>query len=109
RRGKVMGNVEEAVSVEDIWARIEGWLKQHHPAATGALRQGASEASITDFEALMDTTLPEALKQSWRVHDGLSSGGYVGEWRLLSLKSIVKHINQMRIQSVAVEGGEKIH
>ena len=95
------------MTVKDHWHQIEAWLEEHRPGTKRALRQGTTEDAIKGFEESLDVTFPAALKESWLIHDGVSSGGYIGRWRLLSIKSMGKHLDMMRGKTVTDRNGER--
>jgi cell wall assembly regulator SMI1 len=51
------------------WSRVEVWLKTNLPEALGKLCPGAIEAEIDETERLLGITLPEDVKQFYRVHN----------------------------------------
>jgi cell wall assembly regulator SMI1 len=57
------------------WSRIEVWLKTNLPEALGKLCPGATEAEIDETERLLGLTLPEDVKQFYRIHNGTDDLG----------------------------------
>ncbi len=84
--------------MEKIWQRIETWLEAHAPEARIGLRPGAAEADIASAEKKLDQTLPEAVRQSYLIHDGQDELAFalVDPWQLFSLKSIIRNWQEMQ-------------
>lgn len=57
--------------VAESWRRIEAWMSRHCPEVVVSLLPGASEQDIAGFEAVIGRELPEDVKASYRIHDGL--------------------------------------
>jgi cell wall assembly regulator SMI1 len=79
--------------MKDVWDRLHAWLDANAPAGYGNLRPGASAETIESAEMAMGLKLPDAVKSSYRIHDGQSNEpGLIGGegWRLLSLQEIVE-------------------
>jgi cell wall assembly regulator SMI1 len=78
--------------MNEIWKRIEDWLKQNAPDQFAAMQPGAPEADIKKAEKALSCELPGEFKESCRIHDGMRAGvgPLVAGWRLLSLATIVK-------------------
>jgi cell wall assembly regulator SMI1 len=56
--------------VKNIWQRLENWLSRNFPPALDNLREPATDAAIATVESQIQMMLPEALKESFRIHDG---------------------------------------
>lgn len=84
--------------MQKIWKRIEDWLAVNNPKILNSLQPGATDAELHISEESMSIELPEDVKQSYRIHDGQSNIAppLMGEWRLLSLKSIKKQWELMK-------------
>ena len=78
--------------MEEIWKRIEAWLRANAPEILGDLRPGASDDDLRRAEKTLGAALPETLAASYRIHDGARGGAapLVGPWRLLSLEDVTK-------------------
>ncbi len=61
--------------MDTIWTRIETWLDTNAPDIRASLSPGASELAIAEAEKALGVTLPEDVKESYRVHDGQVPGG----------------------------------
>ena len=73
------------------WQRITRWYAQHTPAGTLVLADGASEAEIAQLEATLGARLPDDLRHSLALHNGLLDDGFLlyhGE--LLSVAKIAR-------------------
>jgi cell wall assembly regulator SMI1 len=57
-------------NVARAWGRIEAWLAQNAPPLAAALRPGAGDQLIATAEARMGITLPDAVREAYRVHNG---------------------------------------
>lgn len=64
-----------AFELEQIWADIEEWLRQHAPATARGLRAGATEAALRELARGLGCTLPADYRASLARHDG-----YVSLW-----------------------------
>jgi cell wall assembly regulator SMI1 len=71
KKGLIRRVSHEPAPVAESWRRIEAWMSAHCPEVVAALRKGLSDKAITAVEALFGLPLPEDLKASYRIHDGL--------------------------------------
>jgi cell wall assembly regulator SMI1 len=75
-------NEREPVPVADSWKRLEKWLAANVPEIT--LQPGCSDTELGFFEKEFGVTLPDDVKQSFRLHNGQSCdiypGAIAGEW-----------------------------
>jgi len=73
--------------MEGTWKRIEDWLAAHAPAAAAGLNPPASDADIAAAEQCVGVTFPEAVRASFRRHDGQDPEApwLMDGWELLSL------------------------
>ncbi len=60
-----------------IWDRIETWLQGHAPAIAQRLPPGVTEEALRQAEATMGLPLPEAVKASYRRHNGAPPGSFL--------------------------------
>ncbi|MBS0260785.1 MAG: SMI1/KNR4 family protein [Planctomycetes bacterium] len=56
--------------VAESWRRIETWLKDHAPQIFATLRPGASEEELRRIEQTIGQSLPDDVRESYRIHDG---------------------------------------
>lgn len=56
--------------VKNTWQRLEKWLSENFPPALENLRDPATEEAIASVEFQIQLMLPEALKESFKIHDG---------------------------------------
>jgi cell wall assembly regulator SMI1 len=67
--------------MEELWKRIEMWLRQHAPHILDSLNAGASEDEIKALQMRFGAALPKELVDFYRVHNGQpenSSGLFYG-------------------------------
>ena len=58
--------------VAESWRRIETWMLRHCPEVVAKLRPGVSEKHITAFEQAIGQKLPEDVRASYRIHEGIA-------------------------------------
>jgi cell wall assembly regulator SMI1 len=58
--------------MEEIWTRIDAWLKVNAPKLFDTLQPGASDSQIQALENALSIQLPEDVKVSYRIHNGQS-------------------------------------
>ncbi|MCY2965058.1 MAG: SMI1/KNR4 family protein [Planctomycetota bacterium] len=56
--------------VAHSWRRIEIWLKDQAPQILATLRPGVSEDEIRRIEQTIGKSLPDDVRESYRIHDG---------------------------------------
>lgn len=97
-----------APSVVDAWEAIEGWLAKNAPHLLAKLPGGADDAALARVEAELGLTLPAAMKESWRRHDGTGGVGLFDHDPLLSLAELVERWRTLTelLRSGAFEGLE---
>lgn len=59
--------------MQEIWMRIEKWLKANAPAGLEVLQSGASDTQISELESVLSVQLPEDVKVLFRICNGQSS------------------------------------
>lgn len=76
--------------MQEIWLRIEAWLRTNAPEHLDILASGASDVQISELEALLSIQLPEDIKSSYRIHNGQTSYDYglINGCEFLSLERI---------------------
>jgi len=57
--------------VAESWRRIEAWMSKHCPEVVARLLPGVSEEDIVAFEQAIGQKLPEDVKDSYRIHEGI--------------------------------------
>jgi len=57
-------------SVLDDWNRLERWLGENFPEALADLNPGCNESALQTTEEKLGVTLPDSLKEVYRLHDG---------------------------------------
>ncbi len=56
--------------MEEIWTRIDAWLKVNAPKVFNTLQPGASDSQIQATESILAIQFPEDVKASYRIHNG---------------------------------------
>ena len=72
--------------MQEIWDRIEAWLRTHAVDVMNELAEGASEEDIQHAENELGYHFPEPFRASLRIHNG--AGDFVDGWALLNLGSV---------------------
>lgn len=60
----------KAATVSDSWRRLEAWLTANVPEVAATLQAGCSKADLTAFEKDFSLSLPDDVKESFRIHNG---------------------------------------
>ncbi|MEH2230815.1 MAG: SMI1/KNR4 family protein [Nostoc sp.] len=78
--------------MQEIWTRIEFWLKTNTPQVLDTLNPGASESQIEAVEEALLIQFPDDVKSSYRIHNGQSGYNYglINGREFLSLERIQK-------------------
>ncbi len=73
--------------MRDVWQHIDKWLSVHAPQVLEMLQPGASEEEIRETEKFLSVEFPDEVKDSYRIHNGLSSRnvGFINGLEFLSL------------------------
>jgi cell wall assembly regulator SMI1 len=58
------------MSVRESWQRIAKWAVENIPEGKFRVAEGASEAQVADLEAILGFSLPEDVRESYRLHNG---------------------------------------
>jgi cell wall assembly regulator SMI1 len=76
--------------MQEIWARIENWLRVNAPQVLEVLQPGASDVQIGELEAFLSVQLPDDVKSLYRICNGQSAYDYglIDGRELLSLERI---------------------
>ena len=76
--------------MRDIWQRIDKWLGVNAPQVLDTLQPGASEEEIRETEKSLSVEFPDDMKDSYRIHNGQSSGngGFIKGLEFLSLARV---------------------
>jgi cell wall assembly regulator SMI1 len=64
-------------TIADSWRKIEVWLAANEPQLMSSLNPGATDAQILEVEKAIGNSLPEQIKESYRIHNGQSSGDLI--------------------------------
>jgi cell wall assembly regulator SMI1 len=79
------------------WERIESWLRVNAPGIFNTLLPGATDEEIRRAEDSLRVTLPESVRESYRIHNGQglhgSASGFIEGRRLLSLEGVLMEWN----------------
>ena len=68
-------NPKVAAAVRAAWGRIDRWLASHAPPLAGRPGKPATQAAIARAEAAMGVELPDDVRASYMIHDGLDIFG----------------------------------
>jgi cell wall assembly regulator SMI1 len=79
--------------MEEIWQRIENWMKENQPDLLSELNPGAKEEQITTLEKKLKIKFPEYFRRSAMIHDGQIKHQSSLEWEILSLYRIEEEWN----------------
>ena len=84
-------------NIEQAWNQIEGWYKKNAPEGEFFLAPGARAESIKVVESELGFQLPNAFKQSYRLHDGSDDHAvFPYGFHLLSLNGILSNWKMWR-------------
>jgi cell wall assembly regulator SMI1 len=72
-----------------VWERIETWLKAQAPEILKDLRPGATEVELRRTENSLGILLPNAVKDSYLIHNGAEGCGLFSCEDFLSLNEMV--------------------
>lgn len=56
--------------MQEIWKRIENWLRVNAPSILAHLPEGASDADLSAAESRLSVQLPDDFRESYRLHNG---------------------------------------
>lgn len=62
--------------MEEIWARIEAWLRANAPQVLDTLQPGISDTQIQVLESFLGISLPDDFKESYQIYNGQSGDDY---------------------------------
>jgi cell wall assembly regulator SMI1 len=62
--------------MEEIWKKIDSWLKVNAPKVFNTLQPGASESQIQAVENALSIQFPEDVRASYRIHNGQLGSDY---------------------------------
>jgi cell wall assembly regulator SMI1 len=99
--------------MEEIWTRIDAWLKVNAPKVFSALQPGASDNQIQTAESILGIQFPEDVKASYRIHNGqqtIHDYGLIPESQeFLSLERIQAEwqLKKELLDECSFEGGSK--
>lgn len=76
--------------MQDLWKRLEDWLRSNAPLVYDGLRTGASDEQLEAIQARLGVRLPEDFAEAYRVHDGQHPAApwLVNAKELLSLERV---------------------
>src|SRR4051794_16095747 len=75
--------------MQDVWHRIEAWLRKHAPALSARLPAGVSQAELAAAEEALGVRLPEEVRSSYALHNGSPDLWPFDNGPLLSLAQVV--------------------
>ena len=83
-------------TIEGLWQRIETWMHLHAQELWHQLAPGADEEEIKRLEHILDVTLPEEVRASYRWHNGGYRVQLVTHMRILPVEDIIKIWQMLR-------------
>src|SRR6185295_9815489 len=92
--------------MDQIWRRIEYWLKENAPKVLESLQPGASDEEIKKAEEFMGISFPSDFRLSYKIHNGQIEDqnlGFIEGKEFLSLEGIK---SQWQIWKDLVDKGE---
>ena len=77
--------------MEEIWQRIESWLKTHAPDILGDLANGATKEELDQTAKELGVELPADFRAAYQIHNGQEGNEkpVLGSWELYPLSLIV--------------------
>ena len=63
-------------NMEEIWVRIETWLRNNAPQVLELIQPGVSEAQMSELEEFLSVKFPDDIKSLYRICNGQSSYDY---------------------------------
>lgn len=85
--------------MQEIWNRIENWLRDNAPEVLEDLSEGAEDLEIISAEEYLDVKFPEDLKKSLKIHNGQKSNEgkfLLNGWKLLSVENIMEEWDKLK-------------
>ncbi|MBN2534841.1 MAG: SMI1/KNR4 family protein [Spirochaetales bacterium] len=84
--------------MQDIWDRIESWLKKEAPGVNVRLLPGAADNEIHVLEEFLHITFPDDVKASFKIHNGQHDLAVplIGDWQLFSLIGVERDWKLMK-------------
>jgi cell wall assembly regulator SMI1 len=78
--------------MEEIWRRIEAWLKDNVPEGVILMNPSSTEAEIQQAETTLEIRFPQDFRTFLKIHNGeqWESRGLMEGWRFHSLDDIVE-------------------
>jgi hypothetical protein len=77
--------------VEQLWNRIEAWFEANVPPGHFELFPGATEDQLDAAEKILGLSLPDDLRESYRIHNGMADGSFYHNQHLLALNEIPRY------------------
>lgn len=62
--------------MQEIWSKIESWLRANAPQILETLQPGVSDVQITELENFLSIRFPEDVRASYQIHNGQASYEY---------------------------------
>lgn len=62
--------MDDKERIKAAWQRIEKWLRENFPTALENLRDPATDEAISSVESQIQMMLPQAVKESFKIHNG---------------------------------------
>ncbi|HEY8400345.1 MAG TPA: SMI1/KNR4 family protein, partial [Cytophagaceae bacterium] len=74
--------------MEIYWQQIKTFLKKKEPSLLLILNEGAPIFKIEETEKQLGVSLPDSIKNFYRIHNGVHQSNFVGDWQILPLEKI---------------------
>lgn len=79
------------MGLREDWQRITAWTAAHFPPGIFQAAVGVSNQKIEALEQTLGVSLPDDLKESYRIHDGSADTPFPYSGTLLPIEEIGKH------------------
>lgn len=90
--------------MQELWSRLETWLRANATDVLETLRPGATEEQIAHAEALLSVQFPDDFKAAYRIHNGQDEGSGLMDGReFLSLERIQ---DEWKVWKELLDGGD---
>ncbi len=94
--------------MDEIWTRLESFLRQNAPQVYSSLAPGATEEEIADAEDACGVTFPSDVQQSYLRHDGQNDDRYCFVPNFFSFLSLLEVVDnwESNIANLEMLAGE---
>jgi cell wall assembly regulator SMI1 len=94
--------------VSDLWKRIIAWFSINVPANLCSFGQGVSEEELASAESKMRVRLPDDVRESYLLHNGMGRIDFFDAHKLLTLEEVVCawKMSESALEYLELEGYE---